>query len=94
MSETNIAIQEIKCKTQSLRDQRKNLVYKLDIFVGKTKPDCFYGCVYQAYLNSLSGFDRKYIEPLSIQDQISGIDMQLKYIGKVVLFLRGDKWRI
>lgn len=69
-------------------------MYKLDICVGKTKPDCFYGCTYQVYLNSLRGFDRKYIEPLSIQDQIYDIDMKLKSIGKVILFLRGDKWRI
>ena len=94
MDKTNIAIREIKLNTQSLKDQRRNLVYKLNICVGKVEPDCFYGCTYKSYLNSLNDFDRKYIEPFNIQAQIYDIDSKLKCIGKTILFLRGDKWRI
>lgn len=94
MDKTNIAIREIKLKTQSLKDQRRNLVYKLNICVGKVEPDCFYGCTYKSYLNSLSGFDRKYIEPFGIQAKIYDIDIKLKHIGKTILFLRDDKWSI
>lgn len=91
---SSIAIRELKLKTQSLKDQRRNLVYKLNICVGKVEPDCFYGCAYQSYLNSLSGFDRKYIEPHKLMLKISTLDNKIKTIGGVVLFLRGEKWSI
>lgn len=90
----NNIIQEIKQKTQSLKDKRNNAKYKLDILYRVVEPTCKYGANYLEYLNTLSEFDRIYIEGINLVNEISGLTKEIDKVGNVVLYLRGDKWRV
>ena len=90
----NKIIQEIKQKTQSLKDKRKNVRYKLSILNNNVEPTCKYGVNYLEYLNTLSEFDRMYIEVINLQNEISDLTKEINRVGNVILYLRGDKWRV
>ena len=90
----NNIIQEIKQRTQSLKDNRKNAKYKLNILHNNVTPICNYGVNYLEYLNTLSGFDRMYIEGFNLENEISGLTKEIYRVGNVILYLRGDKWRV
>ena len=90
----NKIIQEIKQKTQSLKDKRKNIRYKFNILYKIVEPTCKYGVNYLEYLNTLSEFDRMYIEVINLQNEISDLTKEIDRVGNVILYLRGDKWRV
>lgn len=90
----NKIIQEIKQKTQSLKDKRKNVRYKLNILYRNVDPTCEYGVNYLEYLNTLSEFDCVYIEGINLVNQISDLTKEIGRVGSVILYLRGDKWRV
>ena len=90
----NNIIQEIKQKTQSLKDKRKNAKYKLNILYKNVKTTCNYGVNYLEYLNTLSEFDRMYIEGFNLENDISDLTKEIYRVGNVILYLRGDKWRV
>ena len=90
----NKIIQEIKQKTQSLKDNRKNAKYKFKILHNNVKPTCRYGVNYLEYLNTLSKFDRMYIEGINLVNDISDLTKEIYRVGNVILYLRGDKWRV
>ena len=90
----NKIIQEIKQKTQSLKDNRKNVKYKFKILHNNVKPTCRYGVNYLEYLNTLSEFDRMYIEGINLVNEISDLTKEINRVGNVILYLRGDKWRV
>ena len=92
--ELNNIIQEIKQKIQSLKDKRRNVEYKLNILYKTVEPTCNYGVNYLEYLNTLSGFDRMYIEGFNLENEISGLTKEIYRVGNVILYLRGDKWRV
>ena len=92
--ELNKLIQEIKQKTQSLKDNRKNVKYKLDILYKPVEPTCKYGINYLEYLDTLIEFDRMYIEGINLMNEISDLTKEINRVGNVVLYLRGDKWRV
>ena len=91
---TNNIIQEIKQKTQSLKDKRKNAKYKLNIINNNVIPTCKYGVNYLEYLDTLSEFDRMYIEGINLVNDISDLTKEINRVGNVILYLRGDKWRV
>lgn len=90
----NKIIQEIKQKTQSLKDKRKNVRYKFKILYKTVEPTCKYGINYLEYLNTLSEFDRMYIEGINLMNHISYLTKEIDRVGSVILYLRGDKWRV
>ena len=90
----NKIIQEIKHKTQSLKDKRKNIRYKFNILYKIVEPTCNYGLNYLEYLNTLSEFDRMYIEVINLRNEISDLTKEIDRVGNVILYLRGDKWRV
>ena len=90
----NEIIQEIKQKTQSLKDKRKNIRYKFNILYNIVEPTCKYGVNYLEYLNTLSEFDRMYIEGINLMNEISDLTKEINRVGNVILYLRGDKWRV
>ena len=90
----NKIIQDIKQKTQSLKDNRKNAKYKFKILHNNVNPTCRYGVNYLEYLNTLSEFDRMYIEVINLQNEISNLTKEIDRVGGVILYLRGDKWRV
>ena len=90
----NNIIQEIKQRTQSLKDKRKNAKYKLNIISNNVIPTCNYGVNYLEYLNTLSEFDRMYIEGFNLVNDISDLTKEIYRVGNVILYLRGDKWRV
>ena len=90
----NKIIQEIKQKTQSLKGKRRNAKYKLNILYNDVIPTCNYGTNYLEYLNNLSGFDRMYIEGINLVNEISDLTKEINRVGNVILYLRGDKWRV
>ena len=90
----NNIIQEIKQRTQSLKDKRKNAKYKLNILNNSVIPTCKYGINYLEYLNTLSEFDRMYIEGFDLVNEISDLTKEIYRVGNVILYLRGDKWRV
>ena len=90
----NKIIQEIKQKTQSLKDKRKNARYKFKVLHGTVITTCKYGVNYLEYLNTLSKFDRNYTECINLLDEISELTKEIDRIGNVILYLRGDKWRV
>ena len=90
----NKIIQEIKQKTQSLKDKRKNIRYKFNILYKIVEPTCNYGINYLKYLNTLSEFDRMYIEGINLMNEISDLTKEINRVGNVILYLRGDKWRV
>ena len=92
--ELNNIIQEIKQKIQSLKDKRKNAKYKLNILHNNVTPICNYGVKYLEYLNTLSKFDRMYIEGFNLVNEISDLTKEINRVGSVILYLRGDKWRV
>ena len=92
--ELNKLIQEIKQKTQSLKDNRKNVKYKLDILYKPVEPTCKYGINYLEYLDTLIEFDRMYIEGINLMNEISDLTKEIDRVGNVILYLRGDKWRV
>ena len=87
-------IQEIKQKTQSLKDKRRNAKYKLNILYKTVEPTCNYGVKYLEYLDTLSEFDRMYIEGINLVNEISDLTKEINKVGNVILYLRGDKWRV
>ena len=87
-------IQEIKQKTQSLKDKRRNAKYKLNILYKTVEPTCNYGVKYLEYLDTLSEFDRMYIEGINLVNEISDLTKEINRVGNVILYLRGDKWRV
>ena len=91
---TDTIIQEIKQRTQSLKDKRKNAKYKLDILYKPADPTCKYGTNYLEYLDTLSEFDRMYIEGFNLENEISDLTKEINRVGNVILYLRGDKWRV
>ena len=90
----NKIIQEIKQKTQSLKRKRKNAKYKSSILNNNVKPTCEYGVKYLEYLNTLSGYDRKYSEGIKLFAEIKDLTKEINRVGNVILYLRGDKWRV
>ena len=90
----NNIIQEIKQKTQPLKDKRNNAKYKLNILYNNVKPTCRYGVNYLEYLDTLSEFDRMYIERFNLENEIAGLTKEINKVGNVILYLRGDKWRV
>ena len=90
----NNIIQEIKQKTQSLKDKRKNAKYKLNILNDNVTPTCRYGVNYLEYLNTLSEFDCVYVEGINLVNEISDLTKEINRVGNVILYLRGDKWRV
>ena len=92
--ELNKLIQEIKQKTQSLKDNRKNAKYKFKILNKSIEPTCNYGASYIEYLGTLSEFDRMYIEGINLMNEISDLTKEIDRVGNVILYLRGDKWRV
>ena len=90
----NNIIQEIKQKTQSLKDKRKNARYKFKILYKTVEPTCNFGVNYLEYLNTLSEFDRMYIEGINLHNEISDLTKEIDRAGNVILYLRGDKWRV
>jgi chromosome segregation ATPase len=90
----NKIIQDIKQKTQSLKDKRKNAKYKLNILYKNVKTTCNYGVNYLEYLDALSEFDRMYIEGINLVNEISDLTKEIDRVGNVILYLRGDKWRV
>ena len=91
---TDTIIQEIKQRTQSLKDKRKNAKYKLNILYKTVEPTCNYGVNYLEYLDTLSEFDRMYIEGFNLVNEISDLTKEIGRVGNVILYLRGDKWRV
>lgn len=89
-----LLISELKKRTMSNKAQIKNLKYKLKILRCDIEPYDYYGCKYLAYLNTLSGFDRKYSENIRILIDMSDTKKRVELIGKTILLIRGDKWRI
>ena len=83
----NKIIQEIKQKTQSLKDKRKNIRYKFKILYKTVEPTCKYGVNYLEYLDTLSKFDRMYIEVINLQNQISDLTKEIDRVGNVILYL-------
>ena len=92
--ELNKIIQDIKQRTQSLKDKRKNVKYKLDILYKHVEPTCKYGTNYLEYLDTLSEFDRMYIEGFNLVNEISDLTKEINRVGNAILYLRGDKWRL
>ena len=92
--ELNTIIQEIKQKTQSIKGKRKNAKYKLNILYKTVEPTCNYGVNYLEYLNTLSEFDCLYIEGINLVNEILDLTKQIYRVGNVILYLRGDKWRV
>ena len=92
--ELNKIIQDIKQRTQSLKDKRNNTKYKLNILYKIVEPTCNYGVNYLEYLNTLSEFDRMYIERFNLENEILGLTKEINRVGNVILYLRGDKWRV
>ena len=92
--ELNKNIQDIKQRTQSLKDKRKNTKYKLNILYKPADPTCKYGTNYLEYLDTLSEFDRMYIEGFDLVNEISDLTKEIYRVGNVILYLRGDKWRV
>ena len=92
--ELNTIIQEIKQKTQSLEGKRKNAKYKLNILNNNVIPTCKYGIKYLEYLNTLSEFDRMYIEGFDLVNEVSDLTKEINRVGNAILYLRGDKWRV
>lgn len=90
----NKIIQEIKQKTQSLKDKRKNARHKFEILHKTVEPTCKYGVNYLEYLNTLSEFDCVYIESINLHNEISDLTKEIDRAGNVILYLRGDKWRV
>ena len=90
----NKIIQEIKQKTQYLKDNRKNVIYKFEILYKIVEPTCKYGVKYLEYLDTLSEFDRMYIEGINLVNEISDLTKEIDRVGNVILYLRGDKWRV
>ena len=90
----NKIIQEIKQKTQSLKDKRKNARYKFKILYKTVEPTCNYGVKYLEHLNTLSEYDIRYIESINLMNEISDLTKEINRVGNVILYLRGDKWRV
>jgi outer membrane protein assembly factor BamD (BamD/ComL family) len=80
----NKIIQEIKQKTQSLKDKRKNAKYNFKILHGTVIPTCKYGINYLEYLNTLSEFDRMYIEGINLVNQISDLTKEIDRVENVI----------
>ena len=90
----NNIIQEIKQKTQHLKDKRRNVKYKLDILYKPVEPTCNYGLNYLEYLDTLSEFDRMYIEGFNLVNDISELTREVNIFGSGILYLRGAKWGV
>ena len=58
------------------------------------KPTCRYGVNYLEYLNTLREFDRMYIEGINLVNEISDLTKEIDRVGNIILYLRGDKWRV
>lgn len=87
-----VIISELKRLTRSNKDRIKNLKYKLKILGGHVSPHDYYGCAYLKYLNSLSEFDKMYIENHNIYSEMYALKIKVDAIGVVILMIRGDKW--
>ena len=94
MKNLNNIIQEIKQNTQSLKSKRKNARYKFNILHKNVIPTCKYGINYLEYLDTLSEYDRKYTEGINLWNEISDLTKEINRVGNVILYLRGDKWRV
>lgn len=84
-------ISEIKLKTKSLKDKRKNILKLIECFEGKLEPDCPY--TYNRY-EIYKDFDDHWKEvALRVSEsECEELTKQIDIIGKSILELRGNKW--
>ena len=84
-------ISAIKVKTQSLKDDRKNVHRLLDCIKGESSPDTFWLCQSVCYYNKLSDLEKgQYFYHLSERYKL--LTEQIDSVGKTILFLRDNKW--
>lgn len=84
-------ISEIKLKTKSLKDKRKNILKLIKCFEGGLEPDCPYTCKrYDIYKE----FDDHWKEvALRVsKNECEDLTKQIDIIGKSILELRENKW--
>ena len=84
-------ISAIKVKTQSLKDERKNVRQLLDCIQGEASPDTFWLCQSICYYNKLGDIEKnQYFYCLSQKYKL--LTEQIDSVGKTILFLRDNKW--
>ena len=84
-------ISAIKVKTQSLKDKRKNIRKLLDCIKGLKDADCYSSCRGVCYYNNLIGTEQAQYFNLLV-NEYNSLTEQINIVGKVILFLRGNKW--
>ena len=84
-------ISEIKVKTQTLKNERKNLRQLLDCIKGLREPDTFWLCRKMCYYNALNDSEKTQYFYLLFEKHKS-LTQQIDSIGKTILFLRDNKW--
>lgn len=84
-------ISAIKVKTQSLKDRRKNIRKLLDCIKGVKDPDCYSSCKGVCYYDNLIGREQAQYFDLLV-NEYNRLTVQINSVGKVILFLRGNKW--
>ena len=84
-------ISEIKVKTQSLKDKRKNVRKLLDCIKGLRQADDYLSCKLLCYYLSLDSQEQCQYFSLLVREHTE-MTKQLDDVGKTIIFLRGDKW--
>lgn len=84
-------ISEIKVKTKTLKDRRKNVRKLIDCFKGNIEPDCYFLCKnFNNYKNSDYQVQAHWYAKLCVE--YLDLTKEIDTMGKAILFLRGNKW--
>ena len=84
-------ISEIKVKTRTLKDRRKNVRKLIDCFKGKIDPDCYYSCRnFNEYISSDYSTQVHWYAKLCLE--YSDLTTEINILGRAILLLRGNKW--
>lgn len=89
-------ISDIKLKSRSLKDRLKNVNQLIKAIKGlkhNLEPDDYYTIKKISEYKSMN-FHNKSLYFLKLLDEKKELTETLKCIGKTILYLRGDKWRI
>ena len=86
-------IEKLKSISRSRSDILKNLHIRLEVLKGNHKLDCFYSCKWYSVYLKMSEVERL-IELSNLCVAIIDIKYEINCIGKVILLIRGNNWRI
>lgn len=86
-------ISDIKLKSRSLKDRLRNIERLIKSLRLELEPDDYYTIKKVSEFKSLN-FHNKSLYFIKLLDEKKELTETLKCIGKTILYLRGDKWRI